>query len=152
MKKRNVVRLFGVLLTLTMFLSVGTGCGNGGENAEAGGGDTIKVGVANRTFKESAYLFMQQGSEDKAAEYGNVQIDWQACDLNIAQQKNIIENFISQGYDVIAIEPCDSVSMVQQAQEVRDAGIKLIFIDRRWKALLRIFGSRAITMRLAACR
>ena len=135
MKKRNVVRLFGVLLTLTMFLSVGTGCGNGGEDAEAGGGDTIKVGVANRTFKESAYLFMQQGSEDKAAEYGNVQIDWQACDLNIAQQKNIIENFISQGYDVIAIEPCDSVSMVQQAQEVRDAGIKLIFIEQKMEGI-----------------
>lgn len=89
------------------------------------------VGVANRTFKESAYLFMQQGSLEKAEEIGNMQIDWQACDLNIAQQRNIIENFISQDYDVIAIEPCDSVSMVQMAQEVRDAGIKLIFIEQK---------------------
>ena len=137
MKKNTFARALGlILLSMTLLLTACSNGGNGGNaepNADGGkkSGETIKVGVANRTFKESAYLFMQQGSEAKAKEYGNVQIDWQACDLNIAQQKNIVENYISQGYDVIAIEPCDSVSMVQQAQEIRDAGIKMIFIEQK---------------------
>ena len=141
MKKKTFARLICLLLGLVLLLSA---CGkDASSNADASGsndgaaesGEAIKVGVANRTFKESAYLFMQQGSEAKAEEYDNLQIDWQACDLNIAQQKNIIENFISQGYDVIAIEPCDSVSMVQMAQEVRDAGIKLIFIEQKMEGI-----------------
>ena len=137
MSKRMFAKSIGlVAVSLSVLLSGCAGGGTGGgTEKEAGGdkpaGDTIKVGVANRTFKESAYLFMQQGSEAKAEEYGNVQIDWQACDLNIANQKNIVENFISQGYDAIVIEPCDSVSMVQQAREVRDAGISLIFIEQK---------------------
>lgn len=133
MKKKNFARIGCLALALIMLLSA---CdGSKGTDADSGNvkseGETIKIGVANRTFKESCYLFMQQGSQAKAEEYGNVKIDWQACDLNIAQQKNIVENFISQDYDVIVIEPCDSVSMVQQAQEIRAAGAKLIFIEQK---------------------
>lgn len=130
MKKHILASIICALLAISLLL---TGCA--ASSVKKDSKDVIKVGVANRTFKESAYLFMQQGSEARAKEYGNVQIDWQACDLNIAQQKNIIENFISQSYDAIVIEPCDTVSMVQQAQEVMDAGIKCIFIEQKMQGI-----------------
>ena len=96
----------------------------------------MKVGVSNLSFKEPVYLFRQQGSLDKAAEYGNMQIDWQACDMNIATQKNTVENFIGQGYDVIVIEPVDAVSMIQSAKEVMNAGIKLILFDTKMEGVV----------------
>ena len=146
MKKRAITRIAAMMLGLTLALSA---CGGGEADSDqteqqaqkpvsekTDAGDMIKVGVANRTFKESVYLFMQQSSEAKAKEYGNMQIDWQACDVNLATQKSVVENFISQGYDVIMIEPVDAVSMIRSAKEVQDAGIKLILFDTRMEGIV----------------
>jgi len=127
-RKLNIVLLF-------VFLSISLAgcCGSG--TAETDTGRTIRFGVANRTFKETCYLFMQQGSEAEAQKR-NMEVSWQACDLNISTLMSIVENYIAQDYDCIAIEPCDTSTIYQTAKEVQQAGIPLIDIDQKMDGII----------------
>lgn len=131
---KKIRKSFGVILTAAVFLSTLTACTDGnGQNLKAK--ETLKIGVANRTFKENVYRYMEEGSQARAEQL-HAEIRWQACDMNIATQMNIVENYIAQDYDCIAIEPCDTVTVYQTARRVQKEGIPLIALDQKMEGIV----------------
>ena len=88
----------------------------------------IKIGITSQTMKEKTYRDMLAGAEVEAAAK-NVYMEWQPCGLDAAKELDIINNYITRGFDVIAIEPVNGTVSVEMAQACVDAGIPFISIE-----------------------
>src|SRR5918999_712872 len=117
---------------------VAVGCGGGG--AESGGGEEgryreeIVIGWTppdiTGVFK-TATDFFEQAAEDANKEGFNVKIESRSPETHtaFADQLEIIENFISQDVDVIAVSPADTEAIKPAIQRANEAGIPVIMVN-----------------------
>src|SRR3712207_2470744 len=117
---------------------VAVGCGGGG--AEGGGGEEgryreeIVIGWTppdiTGVFK-TATDFFEQAAEDANKEGFNVTIESRSPETHtaFADQLEIIENFISQDVDVIAVSPADTEAIKPAIQRANEAGIPVIMVN-----------------------
>jgi ribose transport system substrate-binding protein len=117
---------------------VAVGCGGGG--AEGGGGEggryreEIVIGWTppdiTGVFK-TATDFFEQAAEDANKEGFNVRIESRSPETHtaFADQLEIIENFISQDVDVIAVSPADTEAIKPAIQRANEAGIPVIMVN-----------------------
>ena len=118
---------------------VAVGCGGGG--AEGGGGgeegryrEEIVIGWTppdiTGVFK-TATDFFEQAAEDANKEGFNVKIESRSPETHtaFADQLEIIENFISQDVDVIAVSPADTEAIKPAIQRANEAGIPVIMVN-----------------------
>lgn len=89
---------------------------------------SIKIGITSQTMKEKTYRDMMAGAEERAIEKG-VYMEWQPCDLDASKELDIIHNYITRGFDVIAIEPVNGTVSVEMAQACVDAGVPFISLE-----------------------
>ena len=121
---------------------VAVGCGGGGAEggAEGGGGEEgryreeIVIGWTppdiTGVFK-TATDFFEQAAEDANKEGFNVKIESRSPETHtsFADQLEIIENFISQDVDVIAVSPADTEAIKPAIQRANEAGIPVIMVN-----------------------
>src|ERR671917_2661328 len=118
---------------------VAVGCGGG--DAEGGGGgeegryrEEIVIGWTppdiTGVFK-TATDFFEQAAEDANKEGFNVKIESRSPETHtaFADQLEIIENFISQDVDVIAVSPADTEAIKPAIQRANEAGIPVIMVN-----------------------
>src|ERR687893_27367 len=118
---------------------VAVGCGGGG--AEGGGGgesgrykEEIVIGWTppdiTGVFKTATDFFEQSAEEANAAGF-NVKIISRspATHTSFADQLAIIENFISQKVDVIAISPADTEAVKPAIRQANEADIPVIMVN-----------------------
>jgi ribose transport system substrate-binding protein len=118
---------------------VAVGCGGGG--AEGGGGgeegryrEEIVIGWTppdiTGVFK-TATDFFEQAAEDANKEGFNVRIESRSPETHtaFADQLEIIENFVSQDVDVIAVSPADTEAIKPAIQRANEAGIPVIMVN-----------------------
>jgi ribose transport system substrate-binding protein len=117
---------------------VAVGCGGGG--AEGGGGEEgryreeIVIGWTppdiTGVFK-TATDFFEQAAQDANKEGFNVRIESRSPETHtaFADQLEIIENFISQNVDVIAVSPSDTEAIKPAIQRANEAGIPVIMVN-----------------------
>ena len=117
---------------------VAVGCGGGG--ADGGGGEEgryqeeIVIGWTppdiTGVFKTATNYFEQAAEEANAAGF-NVKIQAQspATHTAFADQLEIIENYVSQQVDVIAVSPADTEAIKPAIQRANDAGIPVIIVN-----------------------
>jgi ribose transport system substrate-binding protein len=117
---------------------VAVGCGGGG--AEGGGGEEgryreeIVIGWTppdiTGVFK-TATDFFEQAAQDANKEGFNVKIESRSPETHtsFADQLEIIENFISQDVDVIAVSPADTEAIKPAIQRANEAGIPVIMVN-----------------------
>ena len=118
---------------------VAVGCGGGG--AEGGGGgeegryrEEIVIGWTppdiTGVFKTATDYF-EQAAEDANKEGFNVRIESRSPETHtaFADQLEIIENFISQDVDVIAVSPADTEAIKPAIQRANEAGIPVIMVN-----------------------
>jgi ribose transport system substrate-binding protein len=117
---------------------VAVGCGGGG--AEGGGveegryREEIVIGWTppdiTGVFK-TATDFFEQAAEDANKEGFNVKIESRSPETHtaFADQLEIIENFISQDVDVIAVSPADTEAIKPAIQRANEAGIPVIMVN-----------------------
>lgn len=86
----------------------------------------IHIGVTSMTLKEAVYGFVNEAMVERASEYGNVTVDWVACENDASVQMSQVEGYIQQGVDIIIIEPARSDACVQMVQACNDAGIPVV--------------------------
>lgn len=71
-----------------------------------------------------------RGAEDKAAEFGNVELIVKAPDTaDASKQIEIMESLIAMGVDGIAIGPTDVAALTPLIDEAMDKGIKVVTFD-----------------------
>jgi ribose transport system substrate-binding protein len=117
---------------------VAVGCGGGG--AEGGGGgeeryrEEIVIGWTppdiTGVFK-TATDFFEQAAQDANKEGFNVRIESRSPETHtaFADQLEIIENFVSQNVDVIAVSPSDTEAIKPAIQRANEAGIPVIMVN-----------------------
>ena len=129
-----------MILSIIMLL---ISCGNGGEKPAAGGeapagGEAkkeIKIGVAlykfDDTFISSVKDAINEISAEKSKETGE-KITINAVDGQGQQatQNDQVDTFITQGYDVIAVNMVDRTAASVIIQKAQAAGIPVVFFNR----------------------
>ncbi|MBQ1871123.1 MAG: galactose ABC transporter substrate-binding protein [Lachnospiraceae bacterium] len=135
-------RIISLALVLTMVLALFAGCGNDGGSASGEYADK-KVGVCIYQFSDNFMTLYRTELENYLISLGfsknNITIVDGANDQ--ATQTNQIQNFITDGVDVLIINPVNSSSAATITDMVVAANIPLVYINRepskeeqeRWK-------------------
>ena len=131
MKNVLAVVMMLVLGMVAMACSTESPVNDGGNNAGGndGGDGEITVGFSISTLNNPFFVTLQEGAEAHAEELGIelLMVDAQDDD---AKQINDVEDLITQGVDVILINPTDSTSVVAAVESANSAGIPVITVDR----------------------
>ncbi len=146
----KLVRIVATLLAAIGLSLVAAGCGGGEEAADQGAGEAAQAeggaeagGRASEeivigwtppditgVFKTATDFF--ERAAQQANEHGfNVKVLSRspATHTSFADQLAIIEDYISQGVDVIAISPADTEAVKPAIRQANDAGIPVIMVN-----------------------
>lgn len=125
------------LIVLLMTALFGCGSSKNSDSAETQGdsvkkaGD-IKIGITSQSMKEQVYRDMKAGAEAKAKELG-VKVEWQSCDLNAEKEMEIVNNYITQDFDVLVIEPVNPETSAPMMEAAAAAGIPVVDLEAELK-------------------
>lgn len=127
-------RFIALLLALAMVLVMGA-CAKTDppETTPDGEKDTEKDSYTFAIVYPIVHPFFQgttDGAEDKAAEYGNVELIVKAPDVSDASKEiQIMEDLIAMGVDGIAVGPVDAAALKPVIDKATAAGIKVVTFD-----------------------
>ncbi len=146
-------KILAILLTAVMSLSI-VACGGGGtkettaedtgevtdtqettaeavESKDDSSSDdkTIVIGITNMTLKEAVYKIMEENAQAKAAEMGNVEVNWVSSENDPTLQANQVDNFIASGIDVLILEPARSDAAKDMVNKAQAAGIPVVNLE-----------------------
>jgi len=114
-------------------LLVLSGCGGGGDDASssrpAESASKIKVGFS-QIGAESDWRVAETASIKAEASSRGVDLRFSDAQGKKENQIRALRNFITQGVDAVILAPVDSTGWDPVLEEVKDAGIPVILVDR----------------------
>jgi ribose transport system substrate-binding protein len=116
--------LVAVLVVLAL---VAAACGDGGGATEGGG--EARVGLSLSTLQNPFFVTLRDGAQEAADAEGVELIVSDARD-DAQTQANDMQNFVTQGVDVIIVNPVDSAAIVPSIEAANQADIPVITVDR----------------------
>jgi len=119
-------KALAVLIALTLVFVMVAACADGGGG---GGSDTITVGFS-QIGSESDWRVGNTVSVTNAIEGAGWELLFDDANQQQENQITALRNFITQGVDYIVFGPIVETGWDAVLQEVKDAGIPLIMIDR----------------------
>lgn len=122
MKKKILLALVSIF---TVFATIGGLFVNKSVSAQ----DDIKIGLAISTTNNPFFVDLQEGVIAAAEEIGATVQVVDAQD-DASAQLNGMDDLITQGVDIILINPVDSDAVVPAIEAANEAGIPVITIDR----------------------
>jgi len=119
-------RIIALMLTLMLVVSMFAGCQPKEEEMAA---DSGKVGLIVSTLNNPFFVTLKEGAEEKAAELGLelVVLDSQN---DAATELSNMEDLVTQGVDVILINPTDSDAVGNAIKAANAKEIPVITLDR----------------------
>ena len=128
-------KLLSVLLAALMIFTL-AGCGNKAE--EETGAKTVKVGVSiykfDDTFMTNYRNEIDAYFKTKNTDAVTYQVDIMDGKNDMAEQTNQIDNFITQGYDVLILNLVQSSAAQTIVDKCAEANIPCVFINREPEA------------------
>jgi ribose transport system substrate-binding protein len=121
-------------LGLVMLALAVAGSGSCGGSVTPGGDGTaprtLRFAVIPKALDIPVFNYAKIGAERAAAELGNVTIEWRAPDsADQLRQKEILESFITQRVDGIAISTLNADFLTETINRAVDAGIPVVTWD-----------------------
>ncbi len=128
------------VFVVTVALTLSTACGKKEEGAPPGAspagaaaspaGKKYRFAVMPKALNLPVFFYARTGAERAAKQLGNVEVIWRAPeDADPLKQKEILESFITQGVDGIAIS-CTSADLLNEPiNRAMDAGIPVVTWD-----------------------
>ena len=92
-------------------------------------GEKVKVGLAVSTLNNPFFVTLAEGAQAKAEEM-NVELNTVDAGDDAAKQANDIDDLISKGIKVLIVNPVDSDAIAPAVTAAKEAGIKVIAVDR----------------------
>lgn len=129
--RRGLKAVVGIVAAAVLMAGCSSADGDGGgeETAGGGGGDTITIG-ATFPILDQFLQTVADAMQAKADEEG-VELTIVAADEQTDTQLGQVENFISQGVDAILVVPVDTDAAGPMTQAAQDAGVPLVYVNRR---------------------
>lgn len=126
-----------LLILLAAIALIATACGGddtaGGGDAAEGGGEAaegdVTVGLSLSTLQNPFFVSLRDGAQEAADEASAELLVADARD-DAQTQANDIEDLITQGVDVIVVNPVDSAAIVASIESANSAGIPVLTVDR----------------------
>ena len=114
------------------------GCDKGADTAKPGGAK-LRIAMIPKGATHSHWKSVEMGARKAADELG-VELLWKAPlkENDRAQQIAIMEQFVSEGVDGIALAPLDDVALVRPAHAAMAKKIPVVIFDSRLKGLRNI--------------
>lgn len=135
-------KLTKVLLSFILGLFVLTACSIEGENdkednssnqastTESKDTGDITIGVSMSTLNNPFFVSVREGIEEVAKDK-KVDVVIMDAQNDSSTQSNQVEDLITQGLDLIIINPVDSTAISPSVQSANDAKIPVICVDRK---------------------
>lgn len=123
-------KLFQLSALLAVFVLVLAAC-NGEEETDVANGDAtdITVGLSISTLANPFFVTLQEGAQAAADEAG-IELIVNDSQDDAQTEANGIDDFITQGVDVIVLNPVDSEAAIAVVESAEAAGIPVITVDR----------------------
>ncbi|WP_235001644.1 substrate-binding domain-containing protein [Halobacillus sp. Marseille-P3879] len=132
---KRLIKSTSILLVAIFMLLLAACSGNnetsGQENESAdnsGGQEDLKIGLTLNNLANPFFVSMSDAAEEYADEMGAEMIV-QAADADLAKQTSQIEDFITQGVDLILLNAVDSEGIAGAVAQADAAGIPVISVD-----------------------
>lgn len=102
-----------------------------GEDDEADGGDEegLSIGFSQVTLASPFYVELRDGAEAAAEELGH-DLTFLDADGDATQQNNDVADLITQGVDVLILNPVDPEAVAPALRDAEAAGIPVVTVDR----------------------
>ena len=108
--------------------SLAVACGGG--SAPAGGAAKLRFAVMPKSLDLPVFNYAKAGAEREAAARGNIEVIWRAPETaDQLRQKEILESFITQRVDGIAISCTNGDFLTDTINRAVDAGIPVVTWD-----------------------
>jgi len=122
-------KLLTIMLVLVLCLSAFTACGSEETGTDGEATDETVIGFAVSTLSNDFFVMMKDAGDAKAEELGISLTTLDAQDSSETQATQI-EDFISQGVDLIILNPVDSDAIGTSVEACNEAGIPVITVTR----------------------
>lgn len=119
-----------VIITMVLTLISACGLGDPSRNAEPGGegGDQpLKIGVT--VYDMSSFITAGKEGMDAYAEASNIELAWNAANLDVNTQANQMDQLISAGVDAIIVVPVQADSLQPQVAAAKAANIPVVAVN-----------------------
>jgi ribose transport system substrate-binding protein len=122
--KRTGIVVLGILIAFA------SGCSKKEEAAGEAPARKLRFAIIPKALDIPVFNYARIGAERAAAEFGNVEIEWRAPDsADQLRQKEILESFITQRVDGIAISALNGDFLTATINRAIDAGIPVVTWD-----------------------
>jgi ribose transport system substrate-binding protein len=102
----------------------------GGRDQQSGGSARLRFAVIPKSLDLPVFNYARIGAERAAAKLGNVEVIWRGPEnADQLRQKEILESFITQGVDGIAISCLNGDFLTDTINRAIDAGIPVVTWD-----------------------
>ncbi|WP_051585850.1 galactose ABC transporter substrate-binding protein [Caldanaerobius polysaccharolyticus] len=143
MTRKKIAKLISLLVAAMLVATILAGCSakqsskeSGSDGAtKASGGKEIKIGVAlykfDDTFISNVRDALEKAAQEKSKATGEkIVINAADGQGQQATQNDQIDTFITQGYNVLAVNMVDRTSASVIIQKAKQAGIPVVFFNR----------------------
>ncbi len=139
---RMATRVLGVLAVIAMVAWTGAGCGApqapapadseaaAPQEPSAGGTEKYVFGMSQCNLGEPWRVQMNADIDKAAAEQPNVEVVFRDAQNDTLKQVAHVEEFVSQGVDVLIISPKEAAPLTDPIARAYQAGIPVIVLDR----------------------
>ncbi len=121
-------KVFVLLLVLIMAVGM-IGCGGGAAEEEPATDEGATIGLVLSTLNNPFFVDLRDGAQAKADELGATLVVLDSQDDSATEMSNV-EDLITQGVDLIMINPTDSDAVGNAVAAANEAGIPVITLDR----------------------
>lgn len=125
MFKSPLSKIFVILMVVLLILSTFVGC----QSKTSSQSKKIKIGFSLPTLREERYQRDRDYFVKRATELG-AEVLVQAANNDENLQKSQVENLITQGINVLVLDPQNAESAAVLVEAAHKAGIKVISYDR----------------------
>ncbi|CAD0264083.1 sugar ABC transporter substrate-binding protein [Pseudomonas veronii] len=94
----------------------------------------LKIGVSMSQFDDTYLTNVREFMDKQAKAYpkgDGVQLQFEDARADVVKQLSQVENFISQKVDAIIVNPVDTASTARISKSALEAGIPLVYVNRR---------------------
>ena len=94
----------------------------------------LKIGVSMSQFDDTYLTNVREYMDKQAKAYpkgDGVQLQFEDARADVVKQLSQVENFISQKVDAIIVNPVDTASTARISKSAIEAGIPLVYVNRR---------------------
>ena len=130
--RRNLFAAAACFALLALGCEEGEPDAGGYDVGAAGGGDkTYVIGLSQANLAEPYRVQMNQDIEEAVKEHADLRLIAKDAGKDSNKQRSHVEEFVSQGVDVILISPNEPAPLTAPVAKAMQAGIPVVVLDRR---------------------